>query len=124
MTFKVWPSIENVGLSKHLDGFLIFWPKSLSLDKSLNNFVKMYKLFKFEICDNDDSFEENYIKIAIYVNNEGVTHACRQLHTKDNIWASKLGDSVVIRHRLYSLESEKYGKVACIMKRHISISPK
>ena len=81
----------------------------------------MYQIFGFVECD-DDSFEKDYIKIAIYADeNNIVKHATRQLHTEENIWASKLGDEFVIKHKLHSLESKEYGKVVCIMKRHISI---
>lgn len=123
MMFKVWPIEFSNGLNRYPDGSRIFWPKGLSSSESLDNFIKMYKMFKFEVCDND-SFEEEYIKIAIYTKDDIVTHACRQLHTEANVWASKLGIGGVIRHRLYSLKSNTYGDVACIMKRHISISSK
>lgn len=114
--YTTWPTYNGVVFTEK--GTTNFWPKNLPLDESLDNFINMYKMFDYEVCD-DDSFEKGYTKIAIFVKNEKVTHASIQIN--DKLWASKMGELYDIQHQLYSLEGNEYGKIETIMRRRDDI---
>ena len=84
---------------------------------TLSNYVDFYSTYGYKICDNN-IYEDNYEKIAIYVNNNIVTHACKQFK---NMWRSKLGSGVIIEHKLEwisGIDYENYGEVKIIMKKY------
>jgi hypothetical protein len=100
-----------------LDGVIFVWPDDLPNDESLDAFIKLYNKYGYEVCENTD-FEEGFRKIAIYLNTKTkkCTHAARQRTNGE--WTSKLGHEQDIAHSdPYSLESEKYGMVAAIMRK-------
>jgi len=72
------------------------------------------------MCD-DDSLEQGFEKVAIYVDEEDdmPSHMARQLES--GWWTSKCGNLQDITHQtLSALEGGQdygYGKVTCIMKR-------
>ena len=76
----------------------------------------MYKMFGYELCD-DERFEKDYRKIAIFCHKDTdvVTHAALQYGL--GIWTSKLGDSYTISHSLRDLEGNEYGEVRCFVRR-------
>jgi hypothetical protein len=85
---------------------------------TVKNYIEFYSTYNYKICEND-SYELDYEKIAIYSNNNFVTHACKQF---GDMWRSKLGSNVIIEHKLEWLsgtDSENYGEIAAIMKRKL-----
>jgi len=95
-----------------------FWPyKTMSRSPKLENYIKYFSTFGYNICNND-SFENEFDKIAIYIDSDGnVTHASKQFQ---NMWRSKLGESNIIEHKLEWLSGydfDNYGDIGAIMKR-------
>jgi hypothetical protein len=95
-----------------------YWPLHLPTDQGniLDSLTQAYLSIGYEIA-RDDSCENGYDKIAIYVNSAGIpTHAARQLI--NGRWTSKLGEHQDIQHEnLQVLEEGLYGSVARIMRR-------
>lgn len=119
-SFRMWP-IDIRPLEIISPEIRIFWPTELPNDDSLDNFIEMYKIFGYELCDNE-KFEKDYRKIAIFCRKDTniVTHAA--LQNRSGIWTSKLGDSYGISHMLRDLEGQKYGEVRCFVRRPITIT--
>lgn len=113
--WNIWPFEGPGSFTANIHGNKMFWPEDLPKDKTLNNFLNLFKKFKYELCDND-KFESGFKKIAIFCkkNSDIVTHAA--LIGKD-FALSKLGEGPIIRHSLYSIEGEIYGEVRCFIKR-------
>lgn len=99
----------------HLDG-VYWWPPGAEDGRDISCLIDAFRHEGFELCQ-DYSFEEEWLKVALYYNpntNEW-THAARQL--RSGLWASKLGESYDIHHGSpYTLESNIYGRVYCIMR--------
>ena len=93
-----------------------YWPPGASLELTLASYVQAFESIGYRV-GGDDSLEEGFEKVALYVRAEGFpTHAARQLDSGE--WTSKLGKSVDIRHRsLAALEGEMYVRVECLMRR-------
>jgi hypothetical protein len=96
------------------------WPSSIgSRFPSIDNYIKFYNLYGFNICDNDE-YDEEFNKIAIYTNNKDwVSHAAKQYN---NMWRSKLGTSCILEHELEwisGFDYNNYGKVHLLMKKKI-----
>ncbi|WP_231464796.1 hypothetical protein [Pedobacter sp. Leaf132] len=100
-----WPYPKLDGVST--------WPSD---NESLHysNIVEVFRKKGFELCENGD-FEENRIKIAIYVDeNDQLTHAARQ--DSKGRWKSKLGRLFDIFHGTpHTIENETYGKAKYFM---------
>ncbi len=99
-----------------LDGVWYWWPKGVAISPHISAYIEAFKTRGFDVC-NTDKVEENFVKVALYVNPDDLTclHAARQ--KTDGTWMSKLGQNVDIKHGSpYSLEGEAYGKVHTIMK--------
>lgn len=100
-----------------LDGVTYWWPAGAKTGQHISCLVDAFIKEGFELCD-DDLFDEEYLKIALYFNpknHDNWTHAARQL--RSGIWASKLGCLFDIEHGTpYTIESNVYGKVYCIMR--------
>ncbi len=99
-----------------------YWPGGLPQSSSLDAFTMMFGTLGYTPAS-ESAFEENFEKIALYVNSQKlVTHAARQLPT--GRWTSKLGPSFDVSHTLDALEGGSYGTVGKILKRplppHIS----
>lgn len=94
------------------------WPPSLPRDESLNSFVTFFQMCGFTIC-NGQHLEAGFEKIALYVLNNAVAHAARQLSTGE--WTSKLGPAIDISHSTPEvLEGPSYGIVRAVMRRPIT----
>lgn len=96
------------------------WPyETISRIPILENYIEYFNTFGYEVCDNDE-YEKEFDKIAIYVNKRGrVYHAARQYGNK---WRSKLGVSVIIEHELDWLsgfDANNYGNIGSILKRKL-----
>jgi hypothetical protein len=93
-----------------------YWPPSLPLDVTLDNFVAAFQQNGYEVCA-EVNHEAEFQKVALYTDRFGVpTHAARQTRTGN--WYSKIGRNVDILHpspRL--LEGPMYGIIAVAMKR-------
>ena len=95
------------------------WPYNiLSRSPKLDNYIKYYNLFGYNVCNND-KYESDYEKIALYIDNSNcVNHASKQ---NENMWRSKLGKYVIIEHELEWLtgfDAENYGNIGVILKRN------
>jgi hypothetical protein len=93
-----------------------YWPSDISRVPVLENYVKYFKTFGYDVCEND-KYEQGFEKIAIYINKNKVTHTAKQFNDK---WRSKLGGSVIIEHELEWLtgyDADNYGEIGVIMKR-------
>lgn len=94
-----------------------YWPESAPDEETLDAFIEAFRTKGYEPCDND-SFEEGFEKVAIYVDNETPKHMARQYES--GIWSSKLGTGVDIEHAtLRALEGNLYGHIAQILKRPV-----
>lgn len=69
----------------------------------------------FETCENA-SFESDMVKVAVFADSLGPTHAARQLASER--WTSKLGNWEDIEHEnLGCLEGDFYGSVVALLRR-------
>ena len=95
---------------------IYYWPPGVPRVETVDAFVAAYRTVNYKVCKNG-SLEENYEKIAIYVDISGSpTHAARQL--LNGKWTSKLGRSYDIQHEdEFTVEGPAYGRVAIYMKR-------
>ena len=90
-----------------------YWPVERELTKyAFDNF---YEYFGFDKCSIDFSYDPRYTKVALYMNNNKPTHACIQYDNK--YWESKIGQLGIIRHDLFELEDDVYGKVVQIYRK-------
>ena len=92
-----------------------YWPYDIDSKDVLEALIQLYIDAGYEKCDNEQR-EDGFKKVAIYVNQEGATHAARQLESGH--WTSKLGNCVDIEHdNLEALESESYGKAKVFFRK-------
>ncbi|MEC4986739.1 MAG: hypothetical protein SAJ37_21125 [Oscillatoria sp. PMC 1068.18] len=95
-----------------------YWPPEVAREETLEAFVNAFQTLGYEICENS-ALEIGFQKIAIYVSQEKPTHVARQLN--NGKWTSKLGSNEDIQHdTIEGLTGERYGQVACVMKRKIN----
>ena len=106
-----WPDIQEQ----------YYWPIDVPGEETLDAFIKAFQTIGYRVDKNSNSdLEAGFQKIAIYArkSDQKPTHVARQL--KNGKWTSKLGQYEDIEHNnLEGLIGEKYGEVACIMKRQI-----
>ncbi|MDA1142269.1 MAG: hypothetical protein O3B01_27210, partial [Planctomycetota bacterium] len=76
-----------------------FWPLESS-DTSNATFVGAFSLQGYRVCEHRDC-RPDYEKVAIYADEDGLTHAARQI--LDGRWTSKLGRDIDITHTLEGL---------------------
>lgn len=114
----IWPSYngyERDDDSSHAG----FWPRNLSNDTTLENFLNMYKLFGFEQTDNSE-YEDGYWKNVIYGQDENnITHAAHIL--KDGSYVSKLGTGPMIVHEPKAIEGDIYGHIITYVKQKLPL---
>jgi hypothetical protein len=91
-----------------------YWPLGVKRERSREAFVAAFVSLGYAACDSE-VFEAGYQKIALFENDEGPTHAARQL--PNGRWSSKLGKMEDIEHALHDLEGTVYGSVVLFMKR-------
>jgi hypothetical protein len=109
---------DNWWWPRQLGGF--HWPRGLPREplnkETVENFIRAFETEGFERCD-DGKFENEFEKVAIYVNNFNVPkHAARLL--PNGAWTSKLGDDEDIEHAtLEVLEGRGYGKAKIFLRR-------
>jgi hypothetical protein len=95
-----------------------FWPEHAPADDRIETLVQVFKGLGYAEWEGEnDAFEANYEKVAIYGREGAFTHASRQLPEKRK-WTSKLGVYEVIeRDNLEGLTGEWFGPVARILRR-------
>lgn len=95
------------------------WPYlKISRYPTLENYIKYFGMFGYNMCETDE-YEENFNKIAIFINKKYVTHSAKQFGNK---WRSKLGEYYIIEHELEWLtgyDAKNYGEIGAILKRKI-----
>ena len=92
-----------------------YWPDDVPREENIQAFIRLFEKKGYFKCHNGD-LEQNFQKIAIFVNNKGCpTHAARQLD--NGRWTSKLGPSFDVEHTIFSIENGAYGVVSVYMKR-------
>jgi hypothetical protein len=90
------------------------WPNARR-EPSVAAAVEVFIGLGFETCDNADA-EPEWERIAIYGDDQGYTHAAKQLNSGH--WSSKLGKLEDIEHkRLEDLIVGDYGQVRQVMRR-------
>lgn len=91
-----------------------FWPSAAPWEASIPAFTTAFISLGYELCV-DASHEADYLKVALFANDYGPSHAARELANGD--WTSKLGSFVDITHPLTALEGATYGRVVQVLKR-------
>jgi hypothetical protein len=94
---------------------LEYWPPGILRERTLEAFAAAFATIGYADCESKD-LEAGHLKIALFANVEGPTHAARQL--SNGRWSSKLGKLEDIEHALHDLEGMLYGTVVLIMKRN------
>ena len=74
----------------------------------------------YEPCERGD-LEPGFEKVAIFADDEGPTHAARQLD--NGRWTSKLGSMEDIEHALEGLAGSEYGRVVRYLRRQEPVRP-
>jgi len=82
-----------------------YWPPDAPREETLEAFIVAFKTLGYEVCCNS-KYKKGYIKIAIYVNETGPTHAAIQ--NENGKWMSKLGD-------LWDIEHDTLEDVCCLL---------
>lgn len=91
------------------------WPDGILDDGSVLAAIRFFEHFGYTRAANAD-LEKDVVKIAIYGDDQGYTHAARQL--ADGRWSSKLGKLQDIEHhKLENLIGSRYGTVVQIMEK-------
>ena len=91
-----------------------YWPVKRELNK--DSFDSFYEYHGFEKIDFlDFSYDPKYTKVSLYCNEGIPTHASLQVN--DVYWESKIGQLGIIRHDLFEIENETYGKVTQIYRK-------
>jgi hypothetical protein len=95
------------------DGF-DYWPPGVARQRTMQAFTDALATVGFTPCA-DGHLEPGWEKVALYANDEGPTHAARQL--TGGGWTSKLGPDEDIEHPLDGLASPAYGSVVLFLRR-------
>ena len=93
------------------------WPDELPHNSKPETYVRFFALNGYELAD-DDSLEEGYTKIAIYVLDDEFAHVARQVSRYR--WTSKIGEQEDIEHSLRALENDApytYGTASIFMRK-------
>lgn len=98
-----------------------YWPAGVSRDDTVEALQDALATEGFAPCD-DGNLESDFVKLAIFADEEGFTHVARQLPS--GRWTSKLGADCDIEHDLEALISRRslsalynYGEVVAFMRR-------
>jgi hypothetical protein len=93
-----------------------YWPSGVAGRDELETIIQLYLDSGYEKCESGER-EEGYKKVAIFVNQDGPTHAALQLDSGH--WTSKLGGREDIEHdTLEGLEGESYGRAVIFLRKH------
>ena len=111
----IWPSGAE-GLMAEPE---ITWPEGIRNDECIEAFVEYFESLGYALCDGPD-FEEGFLKIVFFAENEEPTHACRQLPSRK--WTSKMGSNGVdIEHtNLECIAGGWYGVPTAFLKRPVA----
>ena len=90
-----------------------YWP--VINEKTKESFDKFYEYHGFEKCSLDFSYDPSYIKVALFLNKGIPKHASIQVD--DFWWESKIGRLGILKHDLFEIEDDVYGKVDQIYKK-------
>lgn len=89
------------------------WPSGVPDDGSVNAAIRFFEHFGYAPVASAD-LEPGVLKIAVFGDDQGYTHAAKQL--PDGRWSSKLGKLQDIEHRtLDNLCGKEYGTVVQVM---------
>ena len=102
-------------------GIIYFWPTGFSDKPTVDNYVKLFNLFKYNL-DDGDSYSIKFRKIAIFCYSGTNIFSHVALQIGPDVWSSKLGEGAVLQHHLFELEGGMYGNVYCFMRRPRTIS--
>lgn len=114
----IWPTAK--GYVPSIDSTIAseFWPRNLSNDYTLDNFLEMYKLFGFQQTD-EEGYEEGYWKNALYGHDENnITHAAHLL--KDGTFVK----GPLLIHQPKAIEGDVYGHIITYVKRVLPLNKK
>jgi hypothetical protein len=97
----------------------IYWPVGTPPDDYGIGVLELaFRALGYEDCENDESLQPGYEKIALYGSTALYTHAARQL--SNGKWSSKLGKEEDIEHDTPDdVAGGLYGEVVEIMRRVI-----
>lgn len=94
-----------------------FQPGSEPQDNKAATYVRLFEMNGYEVAA-DESVEDGYKKIALYILDGNFQHAARQLSATK--WTSKIGKHEDIRHELRALERDGphgYGVAIIFMRK-------
>ena len=105
---QIWPGVEGCE-----------WPAGLPREETVESFTAYFESLGYHLCESP-AFEQCFEKIAIFGDEDGPTHASRQLPTAR--WASKMGwDGVDIEHDgLSCIEGNRYGEAQMFLRKAIT----
>jgi hypothetical protein len=90
------------------------WPWKHIPDDTVEGWVKVCELHGFTEADSKH-FVPGYEKVAIFEDEDGVSHACRQ--DRSGVWKSKLGVGPDIDHTSLSDLQHGYGQIARVLQK-------
>jgi hypothetical protein len=93
-----------------------YWPEGLPKENTLESFKCLFEGFGYQECERGDH-APGYEKVAIYVNETGVSHVSKQLESGS--WTSKIGAEAVIEHPFRGLDGGIYGSIVLVMRRPV-----
>ncbi len=96
---------------------IYYWPRKAPRLMTLDAYIKAYETIGYIVCQ-DGNWEDGYIKIALFVDDQNIpTHAARLL--SNDRWTSKCGGLEDIEHELTEVSGPplSYGNIACYMKK-------
>lgn len=96
---------------------LYYWPPDIPREYTLAAYESVYKMLGYIDCNNEESCEPGFQKIALFVKSKDRMHVSKQIDSER--WSSKLGGKVDIEHPLHGLEGSEYGTIASIMKKPV-----
>ncbi len=103
-----WPDLQHQ----------VFWPSSAPREETLIAFQLAYGSIGYRPC-NDGTLEDGIEKVAIFVDEDGPTHAAWQ--KPEGTWSSKMGPFEDIDHQRLDLMTgppgRAYGKPRAYMSR-------
>ena len=95
-----------------------YWPPDVPADGTVETAIRLFERLGYSRTE-DASFEAGVSKVAVYGDEDGYTHAARQL--PNGKWTSKLGKLQDIEHdTLESLTGNQYGSVRQVLKKPVS----
>ena len=96
---------------------LYYWPPGIPRKYTFAAYESVYKMLDYVECNNDESYESGFQKVALFVKSKDRMHVSKQVDSER--WSSKLGGKVDIEHPLHGLEDSIYGTIASIMKKPV-----